>query len=332
MKNRLWANSGNRCAFTGCSEILSREGNDLDGPATVGRIAHIYAHSADGPRPAPDGFPAEEIDREGNLLLLCSNHHALIDDHELTYTADTLRRMKSTHEERMESSHQLAVFGSLELATIITWISDYSDLESSEDYDILEVAEKINYNDLSNVVAERIEKGISKEYQVREYIKNCQVTDKGYPERLLVPLRSRYDDNKALGWDGDSIFDDLWLFAYGNRAVERAGLMQLLESHRALDEYNHWQALSLKQISDLEDIERQLKKRKQIDNEKAEIKAEKALLTIDALRDLEERDSKSQAARIFNESCNYLYDEPGAFIVEINTETGIRFSVDIAFR
>lgn len=230
VKNRLWANSGNRCAFTGCPEILSREGNDLDGPATIGRIAHIHAHSLGGPRPAPHDFPPEEIDREGNLMLLCSNHHALIDDHELTYTVDVLRRMKSTHEERMENSHRLAIFGSSELATIITWISDYSDLEPSEDFNLWEAAEKIKYNDLSDVVAERIEKGISKEYQVREYIRNCQVTDKGYPERLLAPLRSRYDDNKALGWDGDSIFDDLWLFAYGSRVEDsyRAAALAVL--------------------------------------------------------------------------------------------------------
>ena len=88
---RLFALSGNRCAFPKCTTPLV-----LDG-ANVGEVCHIKAARPDGPRfdqKQPD------VDRHGfdNLILLCGVHHSVVDDDETVYTVDRLTAMKRSHE------------------------------------------------------------------------------------------------------------------------------------------------------------------------------------------------------------------------------------------
>jgi hypothetical protein len=89
---RLFALSGNRCAFPKCRQQLVQDGSIL------GEICHIKAASPQGPRHDPSQSPADRHDF-GNLLLLCSIHHKVIDDDELSYTVERLVTMKQTHEE-----------------------------------------------------------------------------------------------------------------------------------------------------------------------------------------------------------------------------------------
>mgnify|MGYP001305375728 CR=1 FL=1 len=84
--------SGNICAFPGCSLPL------VDGTGTIaGEICHIKARSCSGPRFDP---AQSEEERHGfaNLILLCRQHHKVIDDQSGIYTADVLQEMKAIHE------------------------------------------------------------------------------------------------------------------------------------------------------------------------------------------------------------------------------------------
>ena len=93
---KLFALSGNICAFPGCDEpLITKEG------VVVGDICHIEAASTKGPRfnKNSDNDTRRSFD---NLLLLCKKHHAIIDKNEDNYDVDFLREMKRHHESNFD--------------------------------------------------------------------------------------------------------------------------------------------------------------------------------------------------------------------------------------
>jgi len=94
---RLFAVSGNCCAFPGCDAPL------IDAPSgkVVGRICHIAG--SNGPRHDPQQSAKQRHGYE-NLLLLCSPHHDVIDADVDKYTVDVLRLMKARHEHATENT------------------------------------------------------------------------------------------------------------------------------------------------------------------------------------------------------------------------------------
>ena len=96
----LWAASGGICAFEGCWERLCRrEAKDV-APYPLGEMAHICGDKKGSLR--YDASQAEEERNDPkNLILLCPNHHTIVDrkENESIYTVDKLRKMKAEHEE-----------------------------------------------------------------------------------------------------------------------------------------------------------------------------------------------------------------------------------------
>lgn len=86
----LYAKSGNCCAFPGCSKRLFED-------ASVGAICHIQGVKPGSARYNPD-LPEEVVNSFGNLILLCPNHHTLIDQREDLFSVKTLLKMKEEHE------------------------------------------------------------------------------------------------------------------------------------------------------------------------------------------------------------------------------------------
>lgn len=93
--NRLWALSGSVCARPGCDAPLVT--GSPSGWVTVGQIAHIHAHSPDGPRYDP-ALPPALTDSFSNTMLLCQPHHREVDQFPEDFPADLLRRWKADHE------------------------------------------------------------------------------------------------------------------------------------------------------------------------------------------------------------------------------------------
>lgn len=107
-RKRLWGHSGNRCAFPGCARTLtlvpSDEGAESGStlPVIVGEEAHIVAEEDDGPRGDPT-MPVPERNAYPNLILLCGDHHTLIDkDHGIHFSVTQLHQMKADHEAFVE--------------------------------------------------------------------------------------------------------------------------------------------------------------------------------------------------------------------------------------
>lgn len=92
-KYRLFALSGNRCAFPDCTHALVDEATHTP----IYAIAHIKSENPGGSRYDPDQTDNE---RRGfdNLILLCPNHHALIDKKPELFPAEALYAMKRRHE------------------------------------------------------------------------------------------------------------------------------------------------------------------------------------------------------------------------------------------
>lgn len=101
----LCLQSGGICAFPNCGKSLIQEGTDLDDPVVTGEIAHIVAYEPGGPR-GDASFPEEELNKHSNLILLCGDHHKLIDSQLNTYSIPVLREMKKAHEARSRGLNQ----------------------------------------------------------------------------------------------------------------------------------------------------------------------------------------------------------------------------------
>lgn len=89
---RLFALSGNICAFPGCASLVVESAT-----AAMGEICHIRAQRQGGPRFDPS-WASEGIHGFENLMILCPNHHRIVDTQPEVFTADALQQMKATHE------------------------------------------------------------------------------------------------------------------------------------------------------------------------------------------------------------------------------------------
>jgi hypothetical protein len=106
LRNRklLWVRSGNKCAFPGCDRDLVLEAEDeIVTDTIVSQEAHIVARQPDGPRGVSD-LTEEERDLYDNLLLLCLEHHKVVDDDPTTWSVKRLHEIKSDHETRVREA------------------------------------------------------------------------------------------------------------------------------------------------------------------------------------------------------------------------------------
>ena len=101
-KKILFALSGNQCAHPECTTTLIESASGESDAIVTGHICHIYAVSKAGPRGKSE-FAEEDLNSPENLILLCRNHHALVDGQPETYPADMLKEWKETHETEMRS-------------------------------------------------------------------------------------------------------------------------------------------------------------------------------------------------------------------------------------
>ena len=148
---RLYGKSGNCCAYPQCTvELIYEEGNLSD-------ICHIEALNPGGPR-YNDSPLITDKDRnnEPNLILLCRNHHTIIDQKDENslpyYRTDQLKAMKKEHEELFASSRELLFRSRLPsvLAKVVR------ELNSSRQSSVIsatalafEIEEKIRFNDVA---------------------------------------------------------------------------------------------------------------------------------------------------------------------------------------
>lgn len=114
-------------------------------------------------------------------------------------------------------------------------------------------------------------------------------------------------------------------------SVKRADLLKVLQTHGALSEYTRLHELHNATLTELGDVERRIKNLRDFQNGKSQVAIDQETLFQRSRRDLDERSTvRNEAIRLFNENSEALYSgAAGNLIVDINPQSGFRFSVDI---
>lgn len=99
----LCSKAAGMCEFEGCHKRLFYDNITL-AEFNNAYVAHIVASSAKGPRGDKELSPKLSADLD-NLMLMCADHHRLIDQAHTgprDYPVERLKKMKKDHEERVE--------------------------------------------------------------------------------------------------------------------------------------------------------------------------------------------------------------------------------------
>lgn len=99
----LWGRAAHRCSFADCRKFLEMDDGLVSEPSLIGDVAHIVAEKIKGPR-GDSTLSLEERHAYGNLILLCKDHHKLIDDNPEEFTAHRLKQIKNSHEQWVRDS------------------------------------------------------------------------------------------------------------------------------------------------------------------------------------------------------------------------------------
>lgn len=105
----LWGRAAGICSNPACRDDLTRLLETGDG-FHVGEMAHVIAHSEQGPR----GQAGGGSDAYANLILLCPTCHRTVDKApEGTFPVEMLLRWKSDHEREIRNRGVALKFGSI---------------------------------------------------------------------------------------------------------------------------------------------------------------------------------------------------------------------------
>ena len=98
--NRLFALSGNQCAFPGCANPVTEQIAPGEKPVTLGQRAHIVGVGRQGPR-SKSAQISDELDAVEYIVLFCTPHHQIVDANPRIYSVEVLAKYKADHEARM---------------------------------------------------------------------------------------------------------------------------------------------------------------------------------------------------------------------------------------
>lgn len=98
----LYSLSGGVCAYPGCTQQLVLE--DTTKTVSIGDIAHVIPYGRRGPRADHRirvGLSEKEVDSYKNTILLCKNHHAIVDKNPEKYPPELLYQWKRERENQI---------------------------------------------------------------------------------------------------------------------------------------------------------------------------------------------------------------------------------------
>lgn len=225
---KLYGRAAARCAL--CRAELVLESTSHDSTKQIGKIAHIVAHSENGPRSDPD-YPKDELDKYENWILLCPTCHEKVDAQENTYTVQRLRELKRNHEEWVRNSLEdnMPEFGFAELEVAVKGIANMSDTSSTE-FSVLPPDEKISRNGLTAETRNLLVMGLMRSKEVDNYLNEMDIINAGFADQITAAFQKQYIALRGNGLSGDALFEVLFDFASGGSSdfkIRAAGLALL---------------------------------------------------------------------------------------------------------
>lgn len=213
---KLWGRAAGRCSFKDCHEECIKDATEFDEEAVIGIIGHINSDKEDGPRYDPD-YPKELLYTYENIMLLCPNHHALVDDQDSTYTAQELREWKKEHEARVKKSCESAMpsvsFTELEQVCDAIIFPPFQDVDTNSISYPITVTEKMKKNELTDEILHYLHIGSGKAKEVGKYVEHEAAMNSKFPVRLRAGFVKEYDRLWGKGIKGDDLFEALLEFA-----------------------------------------------------------------------------------------------------------------------
>lgn len=178
-------------------------------------MAHIVAHSDDGPR-ADASYPKESRAEYENLILLCPTHHTEVDKQPNTYTVADLRSWKTDHEAwvRTRLAREMPQVGFAELEVVVKG-AFAAPGAPSERFSATPAIEKLAKNRLTDRVHKLLLMGYAGAPEVGRFVEHMIVVDSEFPERMRAGFAEHYDRLREGGLDGDDLFMALYEFACG---------------------------------------------------------------------------------------------------------------------
>ncbi len=190
----LFMLSAGMCAFPGCTTRCVATETEFDEPAVLGLIAHIEAHSDDGPRANPS-LTVEERDSYKNWVLLCGFHHDLIDAQSRTYTVEEIRKWKRDLETKIDQQLREAMvqvtFNELEQVTEAIVNNDFRPV-STEDYNIIPPKDKMEKNSLNDITHQYLLMGMVQFSAVKDYLERIGQLIPSFPVKLANGFKQEY--------------------------------------------------------------------------------------------------------------------------------------------
>ncbi|MBE8233199.1 MAG: HNH endonuclease [Endozoicomonadaceae bacterium] len=215
--------------------ILTIDETQKHGVKQFGEMAHIVAKSPDGPR-GDAYFPKENLNKYGNLILLCRNHHRRVDECYKDYPVEKLHKMKKKHEKWVNESLQKAVpdITFAELKASAKAILSAPVTSECLSFDVLELDKKIEKNNLTKSTRSLITMGLSVSETTRAYIESQEKLDNNYPEQLKKGFKNEYNKLVEKGLSGDALFESMLEFStsghdFKDKAAGLAILVHLFE-------------------------------------------------------------------------------------------------------
>jgi hypothetical protein len=226
----LYGQAKAMCAFQECRKVLVLEQYEGEKRKQIGKIAHIIAHSPQGPRFDPL-YPQEKLDTYENWILLCPTCHDTVDALASKYSVEQLRKIKNAHEKwvaaTLAKEMPKITFAELEMAT--SGICVMSTPKPS-DFSVIPPQEKMNRNGLTEKTNSLFSIGLCMRNEVRNFIQHVAIIDSSFPDRLKEGFLNEYQNLRSENFYGDSLFESMREFASNGKtdfAKQAAGLAVL---------------------------------------------------------------------------------------------------------
>lgn len=177
---KLWAISAGRCQL--CNKIVYTD-STFGKDGNLGQLAHIHAVGKRGPRHWEE-METEELNNTSNLMLMCQEHHKMIDDNPELFPAEYLRKMKQEHESRIVKVTGIDSLKTCKMVSYCTRIEDNEIISNENDFK-------------RALISENLVPGQDRFIDLASYLHNDDRTKEMYEikaKELSIAFRSKIED------------------------------------------------------------------------------------------------------------------------------------------